>query len=89
MPRFGISRDLKKQQQIWNARQVEHLSNSEIIEQYNISGKTLSQYAGPEVKDKTRKSKFEVRQSEGMKVHPDEDIAKYFIRSRYTHPFTS
>ena len=78
MPRFGISLDPKKQQQLWDARQVDELSIAEITKKYNVSAKTVARYAGPEVKDKVRKSEFEVRQSEGMTVHSDEDIAKYF-----------
>jgi hypothetical protein len=78
VPRFGISLDPKKQQQLWDARQVDELSIAEITKKYNVSAKTVARYAGPEVKDKVRKSEFEVRQSEGMKVHSDEDIAKYF-----------
>ena len=78
MPRFGISRDPKKQQQIWNARQVDELSAAEITKQYKVSAKTVARYAGPEVTNKTRKSDLEVRQAEGMKVHSDEEIAKHF-----------
>jgi hypothetical protein len=78
VPRFGISRDPKKQQQIWNARQVDELSAAEITKQYKVSAKTVARYAGPEVTNKTRKSDLEVRQAEGMKVHSDEEIAKHF-----------
>ena len=78
MPRYGISRDPAKQRQIWDARQVDELSAAEIIKKFRVGPKTIARYAGPEVKDKTRKSEFEVRQSEGMKVHSDEDIAKHF-----------
>ena len=77
MSNFGISLDPKKQQQIWDARQVDELSTAEITKKYNVSAKTVARYAGPEVKDKTRKSELEVRQSEGMKVHSDEAVAKY------------
>ena len=56
MPRYGISRDPKKQKQIWNSRQVEELSVPEIIERHKVSAKTVARYAGPEVKNKTRKN---------------------------------
>ena len=74
----GFTLDPKKQKQIRDARQVDHLSSLEIQKKFNVSPKTVAKYGGPEVKNKIRKSEFEVRQSETMKVHSDEDIAKHF-----------
>ena len=74
----GFTLDPKKQKQNRDARQVDHLSSLEIQKKFNVSPKTVAKYGGPEVKNKIRKSEFEVRQSETMKVHSDEDIAKHF-----------